>query len=173
MGVGTVYRRFPDRDELIENLFEENMAELAGLMEQALADPDPWHGLVWFLTQAAGKQSADAAFKELVTDPSAGTTRIIRIRDRMTPMAQELFERARRAGRLREDIDAHDIPMLQLMVGALIDAARDVDPELWRRYMALLVRGLATRPDDEPPLPVTAPDDPVVDAVMSVAKRRG
>ena len=173
VGVGTVYRRFPDKDVLIESLFEESMAQLAGLMEEALADPDPWHGLVWFLTQAAGKQSADAGFKDLVTDPSAGTARISRIRDRMTPMAEQLFERARLAGRLRDDIGAHDIPMLQLMVGSLIDAARDVDPELWRRYMALLVRGLATRPDDEPPLPSAPPDDGAVAAVMSRDKRRG
>jgi AcrR family transcriptional regulator len=171
VGVGTVYRRFPDKDVLIESLFEESMGEIAALMQQALTDPDPWHGLVWFLSQTATKQSADAGLKELVTDPSAGTARIARIRDRMMPMTEELFGRARRAGRLRDDITALDIPMLQLMVGSLIDAARDVDPDLWRRYLAVLVRGLATRPQDEPPLPVPAPGAGAVDQVMTRYKR--
>src|SRR5215468_12232436 len=54
VGVGTVYRRFPDKEALVEALFEERLDTMAGLAEQGLADPDPWAGLVFFLEEAGG-----------------------------------------------------------------------------------------------------------------------
>src|ERR1700691_4677365 len=38
VGVGTVYRHFPDKDQLVEGLFEERIEDLVTRMEQALAD---------------------------------------------------------------------------------------------------------------------------------------
>src|ERR1700722_6347926 len=51
-GVGTVYRRFPDKDSLVEALFEERIQAVADLAEKALAEPDSWDGLVSFLRDA-------------------------------------------------------------------------------------------------------------------------
>src|SRR5438270_6695856 len=45
VGVGTVYRRFPDKDVLIDALFEERVEEMIALAEEALQDADPWRGL--------------------------------------------------------------------------------------------------------------------------------
>src|SRR5437763_16612288 len=44
VGVGTVYRRFPDKELLIDALFEDRVEEFVVLAEESLADPDPWHG---------------------------------------------------------------------------------------------------------------------------------
>src|SRR5689334_3613864 len=49
VGVGTVYRRFPDKESLAEALFEERFEAMAALAEKALAEPDSWTGLVSFL----------------------------------------------------------------------------------------------------------------------------
>ena len=54
--------------------------------------------------------------------------------------------------------------MIQFMLGAVIDRSRDVEPELWRRYLRLLLDGL--RPDAATPLPVEALDAIQLDAVM-------
>ena len=51
VGVGTVYRRFPDKEALTDALFEERITALVDLAQQALADPDEWAGLVSFLEQ--------------------------------------------------------------------------------------------------------------------------
>ena len=167
VGVGTVYRRFPDKAELIEGLFEERFAELVALAEAALADADPWRGLTGFLWRAAELQCADRGLKELVIDTPDGLERIVRIRERILPMSEELVRRARRAGRLRADVAAQDLAIVQLMTGSVIDASRDLDPELWRRYLGILIRGLAAHPEDEGPLPgdPLAPED--VDHVIS------
>src|SRR5581483_435879 len=52
VGVGTVYRRFPNKEALAEALFHERLDGLVRLAERALAEPDAWQGLVRFLEQA-------------------------------------------------------------------------------------------------------------------------
>ena len=46
VGVGTVYRRFPDREALIDELFEDKISEIEELAAASLAIDDPWEGLV-------------------------------------------------------------------------------------------------------------------------------
>ena len=45
VGVGTLYRRFDDRDALIDALFEEKIGAIAELAREALEIEDPWDGL--------------------------------------------------------------------------------------------------------------------------------
>src|SRR5437667_9910090 len=72
VGVGTVYRRFPDKALLVEHLFEQRLEEIVGLMETAAADPDPWRGMTGFLEHALELQSPDFALKDLVLSSPAG-----------------------------------------------------------------------------------------------------
>src|ERR1051325_5777449 len=48
VGVGTVYRRFADKELLIDALFEQRLEAMRATAERALAEPDPWNGLVLF-----------------------------------------------------------------------------------------------------------------------------
>src|SRR3954447_6550607 len=59
VGVGTIYRHFPDKAELIDLLFEEQVERMEELAHRALADPDPWHAVVWFHAQSLELQSRD------------------------------------------------------------------------------------------------------------------
>jgi len=167
VGVGTVYRRFPDKASLIEDLFEHRLAELEELMRQALADPDPWHGLTAFLERSLAMQAQDRGLKELVCGQPEGLERVCAVRDRLMPLAAALVARAKDAGALRAEIEAQDLPMIQLMLGALIDGAREVSPALWRRYLALVLRGMAADHARAPRLPVAAPAPEQVGAVMA------
>src|SRR5215212_11501130 len=49
VGVGTVYRRYPNKDALLDELFEERIGELAALAEASRTAADPWTALVHFL----------------------------------------------------------------------------------------------------------------------------
>jgi AcrR family transcriptional regulator len=169
VGVGTVYRRFPDKSRLIDDLFAQRLEELVAMMDAAVADPDPWRGLTSFLERALELQAADRALKDLITGMPDGLNRISRVRDRLLPLGTELVERARAGGKLRPDIASTDLPIIQLILSTVIDAARDVEPDLWRRYLGIVIRGLATSPDETPLSP--EPLDPDgVDAVMSCFK---
>src|SRR5690348_18409526 len=66
VGVGTVYRRFPDKADLIEGLFEQRVQRIVELADAALEDPDPWSGLTRFIERTCELQAEDRAFKELV-----------------------------------------------------------------------------------------------------------
>ncbi len=52
VGVGTVYRRFPDKEQLIDALLEDRIADLVGSAREGALDPDPWHGLTTFLERS-------------------------------------------------------------------------------------------------------------------------
>lgn len=156
VGVGTVYRRFRQRGEIIEALFEQRMEDYLALAEASLADPDPWHGLVEFLERGLAMQAADRGLKELLVGRGHASESGARVRARVLPMVEKLVVRAQEAGVLRPDIGTLDVPMVSLMVGQVIDFSHEVAPELWRRYLALLLDGLRS---DRSPLPL-APLEP-------------
>jgi AcrR family transcriptional regulator len=160
VGVGTVYRRFPDKAQLIDELFEQRLAEIVSLIETAIEDPDPWHGLVTFLEAVLAVQAGDRAVKELLFAAPGGIERVSRLRAQMLPLATTLVERAQASGELRSGIAAQDMPLLQLMVGTIIDVSREYEPELWRRFLAIVVQGLRAepRPPERLPTPPPKPD---------------
>jgi AcrR family transcriptional regulator len=170
VGVGTVYRRFPDKALLVEELFEQQIASLVALGEEALADPDPWHGLTGFLRRNLEMQACDRAFRQIILETPEGAQRVGQIRDRMFPLAARLVQRAKDAGDLREDFRAEDVPMLMLMLTTVLDSARDVEPELWRRYLEIVIQGLRAQPGPPDPLTTPAPAARQVPCVMAACK---
>jgi AcrR family transcriptional regulator len=170
VGVGTVYRHFPDKDQLVEGLFEQRIEELVTRMEQALADPDPWHALTSFIRESTEMQADDRGIKDLLTGGHVGLARISRVRDRLMPMGEELVRRAHASGQLRADIETSDLSLIQAIMGPLIDASAGVEPELYRRYLDIMLRGISARPDEQPPLPVAALDVVQAELIMFNAK---
>jgi AcrR family transcriptional regulator len=155
VGVGTVYRRFPDKAQLIDGLFEERLEEFVELMTAALDDPDPWQGFAGFLVRSLELQAADRGLRELVLGAPGGRERVARFRAQLYPLGSRLVQRARGGGQLRADCETQDIAILQLMLGLVIDAAHDVEPELWRRSLGIVLQGL--RADPGPPAPLAPP----------------
>lgn len=173
VGVGTAYRRFANRDALIDALFEDRMLELVDAAERALAEPDPWTGLESFLHRSAELQAADRGLKEVLICDLGSMDRVRRIRERILPLAEQIAERAIAAGRVRDDLAPLDMPMLSLMLGQVVDFSRDVDPELWRRYLALLLDGLRAPGEPRPPLPRSPLTAGQLDAALATPPRRG
>ena len=170
VGVGTVYRRFPEKEQLIEELFEQQVQELVGLMEEALEDPDPWRGLTGFLRRNLELQARDRAFREIIVGTPEAAQRMRQIRARMFPLGAQLVQRAKDAGALRADFDASDVPMMFLMLTTVLDAAREVEPDLWRRYLEVFIQGLRAEPTPPEALATPALDGDQVPSVMGAFK---
>jgi AcrR family transcriptional regulator len=147
VGVGTVYRRFPDKELLIDALFEQRIAGLVALAEEARDVPDAWEGLARFFEGAVALQAADRGLKEVVLSSVHGQDRVARARAQIAPIVEDLIARAQADGRLRPDVVGPDLALVQFMLGALADATRDVDPEQWRRFLTIVFDGLRTRRD--------------------------
>jgi AcrR family transcriptional regulator len=167
VGVGTVYRRFPDKELLIDALFEERIEEMLALAEQALQASDPWQGLVGFIEQSLELQARDKGLKQLLLGTPQGCARVGGVRERMLPLVSTLVLRARDAGQLRADVEPEDLAVTQWMLGAVVDYGRDVKPELWRRYLHLLLRGLRAEPQPAEPLPVPPLTPEELDELLS------
>ena len=69
--MGTVYRRFPNKEALIDALFEESFARVIELGERALAAADPWAGFVGLVTDLTELQAADRGLCEATGSPVA------------------------------------------------------------------------------------------------------
>ena len=154
VGVGTVYRRFPQKELLIEALFEERVGDLVGMAEEALEQDDPWEALLGFVERAQAMQACNRGLKELVLSSAYGRERIASVRERVEPLVGELVRRAQGSGQLRPDVDRSDFPLIQIMLGAVVDVTRDVAPETWRRMLAIFADGLrAGEPRSQLPAP--------------------
>jgi AcrR family transcriptional regulator len=165
VGVGTVYRRFPDKELLVEALFEDRIEELVSLAQQALAEDDPWEALVGFLERSQALQACNRGLKELLLSTRYGHERIACVRERMSPLAEALVERAQASGQLRPDVEATDIPLIHVMLGGIVDFTRDVDPDTWRRVLAIILDGLRAR-ESLTPLNAPALEPDQVDRAM-------
>ena len=168
VGVGTVYRRFADKEALIDALFEDRIGELVAIAEQALTEDDAWEGLLRFLDRSLAMQSADRGLKDVITSSTHGHDRVAQARARMAPLVTQLVHRAQAAGELRADLEPTDVPVITLLLALVADFTSDVVPELWRRYLTIVLDGLRTRREGPSPLPVDALDlDELGDAMRS------
>jgi AcrR family transcriptional regulator len=167
VGVGTVYRRFPDKAALIVALFEERLGTMVGLAEQGTANPDPWSGLVFFLEQAGGLLAGDRGLRQILMFASYGRDRVGEARARLLPVVSELVTRAQADGSVRADLRPTDIPLIEFMLAMLAEYAHPVRPDVWRRYLAIILDGL--RPGRATPTPL--PEPPLNPAEIGTAMR--
>jgi len=156
VGVGTVYRRFPDKETLVGELFQDRIDALVAVAEQACAAPDPWQGLVSFLEYAAASMAGDLGMRQLMMFATYGKDRVAYAREQMRPVVSKLVERAQATGALRPDFSATDVPLIAYMLASVGEYAGPVQPDLWRRYLALIIDGMRATTGDMTGLPVPA-----------------
>jgi AcrR family transcriptional regulator len=169
VGVGTVYRRFANKEVLIDALFEERIGEIARAAEAGLDERDPWRGFVTFMTRAAELHHADRGLAQLIFS-THGQQRCADARERLKPLAERLVARAQADGSLRPDVEPTDIPLAQFMVGAVSAYSADVAPDVWRRQLTIVLDGLRTQRRRPTPLPADALTDEQFEQAMQTAR---
>ena len=137
VGVGTVYRHFPTQEALRDALVRERFEEIAGYAREALEREDPWEGFCELIWRAAERNAADRAFCEVVafTDQSSIVEECGLARS-----TEELMDRAKAQGKLRADATGTDIPIMMAGAGSVMRA--HPSPDVWRRYLAIMLDGL-------------------------------
>jgi AcrR family transcriptional regulator len=161
VGVGTVYRRFPDKESLVAELFADRIDAMVAVAEEALAAPDPWRALVAYLEYAVNTLASDVGLRQLMMFATYGRDQVAYAREQMRPVVSKLVRRAQEAGELRQDFSATDVPMIAFMLASAAEYASLVQPDLWRRYLALVIDGLRPARDgvSELPVPPLTPDE--------------
>jgi AcrR family transcriptional regulator len=168
VGVGTAYRRFANKGELLDALFAGQTVELAAAADAGLADSDPWHGLVVYLECSLALQLRDKGLSQIVSGDRISPEQHDWNREVIAPKNRALVTRARDAGMLRADVTGTDLTFIQVGLNAIMARSRQAHPDLYRRYLYLMLDGLRAEPGNPTPLPVAALTSDQTHAVMAV-----
>jgi AcrR family transcriptional regulator len=151
VGVATVYRHFPTKEALFTEAFEEQMNLCSTIVEEGMADADPWRGLSRVVERLMEVHARDRGFSRAFTThlPKAAEY-FTHDRDRTLRMLLDLLRRAKEAGELRTDIVLEDL-ILTLMAN---EGIRTGSPEARvaasRRFAALMLQSFHTKPAATP-----------------------
>ncbi|MDQ4111756.1 MAG: TetR/AcrR family transcriptional regulator [Actinomycetota bacterium] len=140
VGIATMFRRFPTKEELIAGVFADRMNDYAQAAIAGLEDEDPWRGLSGFIERACELQAADSGFADVLTIAFPGAKELDDRRAVAYDATVRLIERAKAAGRLREDFTPEDLMLLHMANAGVIAATRDHAPTAWRRVTAQLLQ---------------------------------
>jgi AcrR family transcriptional regulator len=166
VGVGTLYRRFRNRDELIDALFHTRLAEFTEVVRECAAFPDAWAGIVALLERTLEMQADDRGLKHLFHSHSHDRVAVIEARDLILDEMGAMVKRAQATGALRADIETMDLTLLSFQVGAIADLTVDQDPGAWRRALAIALSGLRPPPAGAAELPGEPIDKDAFDAAL-------
>ena len=153
VGKGTVFRHFATKDDLLAAIVIDRIEALNVVGERLLGSPDPGAALVEFLTVAADqRQQRDLSFLQGAGDLNA---EVAKVRAQMFHTVHRLVDRARDHGAVRADLTGADVILLMCAPNYVTSYVPDASPDLWRRYLAIIVDGL--RPEGAHPLPHPPP----------------
>jgi AcrR family transcriptional regulator len=140
VGVATLYRNFPTRNDLVRALYDIAFEELASVREEIEAAPSAWQGVVTYTERVAEWLVADPSLPPILkrmalADPT------YRPEAHFEAFIATLVKTAKQDGDLRADVEAVDLAVLVTMVGSL-GGLGDGYAGQWRRQLSILLDGL-------------------------------
>jgi AcrR family transcriptional regulator len=145
VGVGTVYRRFPDKEALIDAALHDQVDLLLGVADEALASARAWDGLMLLLDRGLEVLASNLGLREIAL--GSGAHQAHEAADqRFIPFVETLLERAEAEGDMREGVTVEDFIMVQCMISEVARHSVGIRPDAWRRYLQLLMDGFRAHP---------------------------
>jgi AcrR family transcriptional regulator len=160
IGMGSLYRRYPSKEQLAQRMRVVGMERLTALARTAVAEePDPWAAFARFLRDALSARGSGGPLLPLVGGRLPATAEVDAAAARMRDAFDDLVARAHDAGVLRTDVTSADLPLLLEHLTARIPATGERAAALHLRYLELVLAGLRTAAADSPTaLPGPPPD---------------
>jgi AcrR family transcriptional regulator len=153
VGVGTVYRHFPTKADLVTALVQDRFQRLAERARKALAEEDPWEAFCDLMRYSAELQIRDRALSQFLSStPELGQHEAVA--SGLVDLTAELIANAQQAGGMRKDAVVEDVPTLICGLGAVMAGAAGNMPELnWERYVEIMLDGLRAPGSNKLPPP--------------------
>jgi AcrR family transcriptional regulator len=149
VGVGTLYRHFPDREALAMAVYEDELELVAASAAQLLTDHPPRDALRrWmdrFAERLADKRAMGDAMRAIV---DAGAVTADATRARLAEAVQEILDAGAATGDLRPGVRADDL--VAVLVGICLATAAPAQQDQAARMMDLVLAGVAV-PDARSP----------------------
>jgi AcrR family transcriptional regulator len=143
VGMGTIYRHFPTRADLVVAVFRHQLDALAGAVTTDSAQQSPYEALRSWVDRFVDFLVTKHGLAEALHSDQAGFESLhAEFVDRLVPVLGELLQASAAAGQTRADIRAYD---LMLGIGNLCIGAATFPDYRARRMIDLLIAGLAAR----------------------------
>ncbi|GAB1511836.1 TetR/AcrR family transcriptional regulator [Actinophytocola sp. KF-1] len=155
VGVATLYRRFPTRAALITAVFSDQLTHCLSVVDDALADPDPWRGFCSAIERVCAMQVTDRGFSAAFLTAFPGAVDFEHLRDRAEERFAEVVRRAKASGDLRADFDRTDLALVLHANAGVTGDSPAAAMAASRRLVAYLLQ--AFRAGGGTPLPPPAP----------------
>ncbi|GAA3955450.1 TetR/AcrR family transcriptional regulator [Actinoplanes auranticolor] len=150
VGMGTLYRHFPTKDELLATVLERQFnAWLTDAYQRAVATEDPWQALAGFFEQLLGTQAGNRAVVESYASTGGPSASCIQ---RCYALIDQLRTRCVDAGVLRPGVTTEDLFLLSGSLSQAVLTTAESHPGQWRRLLRISLDGLSSR--NAEPLPV-------------------
>jgi AcrR family transcriptional regulator len=147
VGVGTVYRHFPTKDDLILGVIRARFERLAARAEAELENPDAWSGLEATLRFGAELQAADKGLSQCIGYRAAGMDEMV-AETGLPEAMEELIARALEQGSIRAGYTARDVGPMMCSLAATMVTHSEYD---WNRLLTVMLDGI--RATEREPLP--------------------
>jgi len=161
VGPATLYRRFPTKQALIAEAFGKQLRACHAIIDEGLADPDPWHGFCLVVEKICVLHASDRGFTAAFTAAYPDALDLAADREDALRSVARLARRAKEAGRLRPDFVLDDLILVLMANGGIRATSADAAAAASRRFAALAIAAFQAAPQ-APPLPPPARLAPVV-----------
>lgn len=146
VGLGTLYRHFPTRDDLLQEVLRSGFDELAQTAARLTASHGPFEALQkWidaFVEKTSARQDLTASFVARIRDPSSS---LYASCAQMRQSAETLLGRAQAEGSIRTDLESTELLSLCASIAWLADQG-ELSPSQRRRLLTLMLEGLQGEP---------------------------
>lgn len=153
LGVGTVYRHFPRKEDLVTAFVEAHFERIAEKARECLQLADPWDGVCEFIRYSAQIQAADRGLAE-VTGTRPELSAAAAQASGLAELTDQLVKRAQQAGTLRQDLGWEDIPMIVCGLGPTTQQMTGPAAGRWLRLVEIIIDGLRAPGSTELPRPL-------------------
>lgn len=152
VGPATLYRRFPTKELLVTEALADQMRACHTIIDEGLADPDPWHGLCLALERLCEMHARDRGFTTAFMSAYPDAMDFAADRETALRSLAELARRAKETGHLRSDVVLDDLVLVLMANRGISAASTAARVAASRRFAALAIRAFQASPT-EPPRP--------------------
>ncbi|MHB8470258.1 MAG: TetR/AcrR family transcriptional regulator [Gaiellaceae bacterium] len=140
VGIGTLYRHFPSRQELVAALFEDESAKWHAVGRTALGLDDAAGALRYYFDQLLALQAGNRWLHIVLRERPE--SELAESQAEMVRLTEALLERVRAAGVVRPDFTLADLAAMFWSFEALLEVTADIAPGAWRRQLGFVLDGL-------------------------------
>jgi len=165
VGNATLYRHFPTRAALVDEVFRDALTGTMAAGARARTAGDAWTALTQYLHTVFATLAADRGTNDLMTTSLEGVTSLEAIHADNRATITDLLHRGQAQGTVRPDVTTEDVLLALAALGRVVPALTTAGPDAWTRPLALLLDGLRAHPA-APALPAPALTTPQLAGVL-------